>query len=265
MSNYTRIVKNMSDADYRAEIGISQSILKPMFSSPEHYIAQFDEQREVTKPMLIGTATHLACFQPSLFSKEVVVSKKFDLRKTQDKVDHAKFVEDNAGKIIINDEEFDSVSSMADKVRQHPIFIDVTSKGDAEVSVFSDVLPYEDVKLKGRMDWVNWEQRIILDLKTTNANLSNMYEVKNVILDNMYAIQNAMYVMLLEHNGHPDFRFIFIMVEKNPPHGVRCFEISVNSLKKSREKMLLAIAQIQHCVEHGMWMGYDTNSTIIDV
>jgi hypothetical protein len=255
----------MADADYRNEVGISQSMLKPMFVSPEHYKHQFTEQREVTKPMLIGTATHLACFQPSLFDKEVVVSKKFDLRKTQDKLDSAKFHEENAGKIIINDEEFDLIASMADKVREHPIFMDVTSKGDAEVSVFSDVLPYKDIKLKGRMDWVNWEKGIILDLKTTNANLSNMYEVKNVILDNLYAIQNAMYMLLLEHNGIENLRFIFIMVEKNPPHGVRCFEISVNSLKKAREKMLIAIAQIQYCVDHEIWAGYEIESTIIDV
>ena len=265
MSNYTKIVKGMADADYRNDVGISQSSLKPMFVSPEHYQHQFTVEREVTKPMLIGTATHLACFQPSLFDKEVAVSKKFDLRKTQDKLDSAQFQIDNAGKIVVNDDEFDLISSMADKVRQHPIFMDVTSKGDAEVSVFSDVLPYNDIKLKGRMDWVNWEQGIILDLKTTNANLSNMYEVKNVILDNLYAIQNAMYLLLLEHNGVENLRFIFVMVEKNPPHGVRCFEISANSLKKSREKLLLAIAQIQHCVDHEMWSGYETNSTIIDV
>lgn len=265
MSEYTRVIKNMPDADYRSEIGISQSMLKPMFTSAQHYQHQFQVEREVTKPMLIGTATHLACFQPSLFDKEVAVSQKFDLRKTQDKIDHAKFQEENAGKIIVNAEEFDLIMAMADNVRNHSIFLDVTNKGDAEVSVFSDILPYKDVKLKGRMDWVNWEQKVILDLKTTNANLSNMYEVKNVILDNMYAVQNAMYTMLLEHNNYADFRFIFIMVEKNPPHGVRCFEISVNSLKKAKEKMLLAIAQIQHCVDHDMWIGYEQNSTIIDV
>jgi hypothetical protein len=91
MTKYTRIVKGMADKDYRAEIGISQSMLKPMFTSPLHYQHQFNVEREVTKPMLIGTATHLACFQPKQFAEEVVVSKKFDLRKTQDKLDSAQF------------------------------------------------------------------------------------------------------------------------------------------------------------------------------
>lgn len=265
MSKYTRIVKGMADKDYRAEIGISQSMLKPMFTSPLHYQHQFNVEREVTKPMLIGTATHLACFQPKQFSEEVVVSKKFDLRKTQDKLDSAQFQLDNAGKIVVNDDEFDLITNMADSVRQHPIFLSTTRSGDAEVSAFSDVLPYNDIKLKGRMDWVNWDDKIVMDLKTTNANLSNMYEVKNVINDNFYHIQNAMYLMLLEHNEIQNFRFIFILVEKSAPHGVKCFEISENSLKKAKEKMMFAISNIQHCVDHDAWFGYCQDSIVIDV
>jgi hypothetical protein len=83
--------------------------------------------------------------------------------------------------------------------------------------------------------------------------------------DNKYNIQAAMYLMLLEHNDLAGFRFIFIFVEKDAPHGVRCFEISEESLKKSKERMILAIENIQHCVSFDNWFGYDTKTTVIDI
>lgn len=265
MSKITRIVKDMPDEAYRAEVGISQSSLKPMFVSPEHYKHQFSVEREVTPAMLLGTTTHLACFQPNLLDSFVAVSQKFDMRKTADKIASEEFQRNNAGKIIVNEKDFGLATSMAEKVRMHPMFLEMCSSGDAEVSVFSNELPYEDIVLKGRMDWVNWEKKVIVDLKTTNACLADMFSVKNVIYDNYYHMQAAMYLMLLEHNNLSGFRFVFVMVEKDAPHGVRCFEISEQSLKKARERLMLAIENIQHCISFDNWAGYDTKSTIIDI
>jgi hypothetical protein len=265
MSHITKIVKNMPDEAYRAEVGISQSMLKEMFISPEHYKHQFTVEREVTPAMTLGTVTHLACFQPQLLESLVAVSQKFDMRKTADKVASEEFNRVNAGKLIVNEKDYSLAMEMSEKVRSHPMFIDVCSSGDAEVSAFSDELPFQDIVLKGRMDWINWDKKIVMDLKTTNACLADMFSVKNVIYDNKYNIQAAMYLMLLEHNNLEGFRFIFIFVEKDAPHGVRCFEISEESLKKARERMMLAIENLQHCISFDNWFGYDTKSTIIDI
>jgi hypothetical protein len=265
MSKNTKIVKNMPDDAYRAEVGISQSMLKEMFVSPEHYKHQFTVEREPTPAMTLGSVTHLACFQPQQLASMVAVSQKFDMRKTADKIASEEFNRDNAGKLIVNEKEMALALEMSEKVRSHPTFIDVCSSGDAEVSAFSDVLPYSDIVLKGRMDWINWDKKIVMDLKTTNASLADMFSVKNVMYDNKYNIQAAMYLMLLEHNDLAGFRFIFIFVEKDAPHGVRCFEISEESLKKSKERMILAIENIQHCVSFDNWFGYDTKTTVIDI
>lgn len=265
MSNYTRIVKNMADADYRNEVGVSQSMLKPFFVSPAHYKHQFTVEREVTQAMIVGTATHLACFQPALYDSSVAVSQKFDKRKTEDKIAYAKFQEENAGKIILSQDENALCLDMAEQVRSHPMFYQFCTKGDAEVSVFSDVLPFENIRLKGRLDWVNWDAKCVFDLKTTNASLSEMYKVKNVFLDNMYHMQAAYYLTLLQHNGFDGFRFFFIMVEKEAPHGVRVFEVSEKSIKRQMELINLALAKLEHCVQHDAWVSYETDSTIIDI
>lgn len=265
MSNYTRIVKNMLDSDYRAEVGISQSMLKEFYTSPAHYKHQFTIEREVTKAMLIGTATHLACFQPKEFDANVVMSKKFDMRKTEDKIASAKFNEENAGKVILNNEEHELCLGMAEAVRSHSTFYQGCNKGDAEVAVFSDVLPFKDIKIKGKLDWVNWDEKCVFDLKTTNACLKNMYSVKNVIDDNMYHLQAAMYLTLLAHNGFEGFRFIFIFVEKEAPYGVRAFEISEKTLKRQMELLNINLANMQMCVDHDMWPSYEDNITTIDI
>lgn len=265
MSKYTRIVKNMADQDYRNEVGVSQSSLKPFFISPMHYKHELNAVREVTSAMLMGTATHIACFQPAEFDKMVVISQKFDRRKTEDKIASAKFNEENAGKIIIDQEQHGLCLDMAESVRSHPFFYEYCQHGDAEVSAFADMLPYENVRLKGRMDFVNWERKVVIDLKTTNLNLTEMYKVKNLFKDDMFYMQAAMYIYLLKKNGFSGFTFFFILVEKEPPHGVKVFQISDNYIIREIKNIELAVAQMEHCIQHDAWTSYDTNPVVLDI
>jgi hypothetical protein len=265
MNKYTKINFDMSDEAYRATAGISQSMLKPLFKSPAHYKQQFEEEKKTTDAMVLGTITHLATFQPKLFGEQVIIAPKFDRRKPADKEAEQRFLEENVGKYCVDQKDYDLALAISDSVKNTERHAELTSSGHAEVCVFSHELPYEDIYLKGKIDWINFDKKIILDLKTTSQSLDNEYVVKNIIKDLLYDVQQAMYEMLLDHNGLANFEFIFEFVESKAPHGVRFIKISPTGIKKAKDKLDVAIALLQHCTTHNMWTAYPEEIKVIDV
>ena len=172
---------------------------------------------------------------------------------------------ENVGKYCISQEDFDLALAISDAVKNTEKHNEITSTGNAEVCVFSNELPYQDIFLKGKIDWINWEKKVILDLKTTSKTLDNGYIVRSIIKENMYNIQQAMYEMLLDHNGFSGFEFIFEFVETKPPHGVRFFKISSESALKSKQELDLKIALLQQCMLHNAWTSYSEELNVIDI
>jgi hypothetical protein len=265
MNKYTQINKTMADAEYRAMLGISQSMLKPLFKSPAHYKQQFEEEKKTTDAMVLGTVTHLATFEPKLFGEQVVVAPKFDRRKSADKEAEAKFLEENVGSYCVQQNDYDTALAMSDAVKNTETFTELTKSGDAEVCVFSKELPYEDIYLKGKLDWVNWDKKVIVDLKTTSQSIDNDYVLKNLIRDNLYDIQQAYYIMLLDHNGFADFDFVFAFVESKPPHGVKFVKINKDGLAKANGRLATTLALLQHCITQNIWTAYQDEVKTIDV
>lgn len=255
----------MSDEDYRAMAGISQSMLKPLFKSPAHYKQQFEEEKKTTDAMVLGSITHLATFQPKLFAEQVIIAPKFDRRKPADKEAEQRFLEENVGKYCVDQKDYDLALAISDSVKNTETHAELTKSGNAEVCVFSHELPYEDIYLKGKMDWINFDKKIIVDLKTTSQSLDNDYVVKNIIRDLLYDVQQAMYQMLLDHNGLGNYEFIFEFVESKAPHGVRFVKISPAGIKKAKDQLDIGIALLQHCITHNMWTSYTEEIKVIDV
>jgi len=265
MNKYTKIDLDMSDEAYRAMAGISQSMLKPLFKSPAHYKQQFEEEKKTTDAMVLGTITHLATFQPKLFAEQVIVAPKFDRRKPADKEAEQRFLEENVGKYCVEQKDYDLALAMSDSVRNTENHNELTNSGNAEVCVFSHELPYEDIYLKGKMDWINFDKKIIVDLKSTSQSINDDYTIKNIIKDSFYDIQQVMYQMLLDHNGLANYEFVFEFVESKAPHGVRFVKISPPSVKKAKHNLDASIALLQHCITHNMWISYTEEIKVIDV
>lgn len=258
-------ISGLQDKSYRDLPAVSQTAVKHLINSPAHYKAYQEEPQEETDAMRLGTATHLAVFQPSLFNEQVVMSPKFDRRKTEDKIAAAKFQEANVGKILLTQDDYDRCLGMAEAVRGNPTFIELTKCGEPEYSVTAETA-IEGIKVKGRMDWIDFKNRTILDLKSIGE-LASFRNINKTIHKRGYDIQNAMYNQLLTALiADSDFRFVFIFCESNKPHGVRFVEINKSSLWfETMPRLSQAFASLKQAYDSGNYHNYSNKISVIDI
>lgn len=255
----------MPDKEYREVNAISQSALKHLAKSPAHLRAYLDTPSEETDAMRLGTATHLAVFQPSTFDSQVVMAPKFDRRTNEGKSGALKFETENAGKICLPQADYDRCISMAEQVRLHPTVMKIINSGEPEVSVFGKTLD-ETVNVKGRLDWVNYKEGIIADLKTT-TDVSDVYTVKKTISKFRYDLQACHYLELMK-SASPliQFQFLFIFVEKEAPYGVRIVEINPSDIAfKTTPVLQECLTTLSACQQSGQYPCYPATVNTIDL
>ena len=258
-------ISGLADKSYRDIPAVSQTAIKHLINSPAHYKAYQEEIKEETDAMRLGTATHIAVFQPSLFDSHVVMAPKFDRRKTEDKVAFAKFQEQNVGKILLSQDDYDRCLGMAEAVRGNPTFIKLTECGEPEYSITAETVA-EGIKVKGRLDWVDFKNRVIVDLKSIGETAS-FRAINKTIHKRGYDIQNAMYNQLLTALiADSDFRFVFAFCESNKPHGVRFVEINKSNLWfETMPRISSAFASLKQAYDSGVYENYSNKISVIDI
>lgn len=258
-------ISGLLDKTYRDLPAISQTSVKHLINSPAHYKAYKEEPQEETDAMRLGTATHLAVFQPSLFNEQVVMSPKFDRRKTEDKIAASKFQEANIGKILLTQDDYERCLGMAEAVRSNPTFIELTQQGEPEYSVTAETV-LEGIKVKGRIDWIDFKNRVMLDLKSIGE-LASFRAINKTIHKRGYDIQNAMYNQLLSALiADSDFKFVFIFVESNKPHGVRFVEINKSNLWfETMPRLANAFVALKQAQDTGNYHSYSNKINVIDI
>lgn len=226
--------------DYHSKIeALSRSDIVRILRSPLH----FKEYRKSTTEapfFRIGRALHgvvLEDVQPivNLHDGRTKVGKEFQAV--------------NPKAIPLGDAEL--VRDMAKRCRS---FFQGVRKGRAEVSFF---WKEGSICCKCRPDWV--EDGIVYDLKTTRRDVRNFcWDIRDYSLD----IQAAWYLRGVSQH-EPVYAFRFVVIEKEPPHGVMVYKIK--NLIKAREKIGKALGEYQHCVETEIWPGYDTEVQEVEV
>ena len=131
-------------------------------------------------------------------------------------------------------------AATAQRMAEHakPFFGD----GQAEISFFWE----EDGILCGcRPDWI--QDGIIYDLKTTGRTLDDFHwDARKYFYD----CQSVWYMRGVEQYM-PVSTFRFIVVEKNPPFGVRTFEFE--DLARGKEMVERGLNIYRQCTESGVW------------
>jgi hypothetical protein len=241
-------------AVYHAAPGVSKSQLDRMTQSPAHFRASIDGEREPATPaMEIGTLTHLAVFQPELFGDGIshwVRPEGMSFVTKEGKAWKAA----HSDKIILDGEG--NIRGMKAAIQNHPMAATILKSGLAEQSLFA-IDPETGVLKKGRLDWLTEDsdgRPVIVDLKTTD----DATEWTRKAAGFRYHVQNAYYVDLLENLGIHDAFFLFIVVEKSAPYGVRVVQFSPDSVETGRALYKRELSRYAECTATGTWPCYST-------
>lgn len=212
------IYYNLSNKDYHTSPGISKSGLDKVAKSP--YMYKFGPPSEQTKPMLIGTATHCAVFEPDLFLASYVAAPDVDGRTKAGKETIAAFTLENDGKVILKSEEFDQVNAIANAVRSHRRAASILSyKGCAETSIYA-IDPDTGELVKVRPDWMI--DNLVVDLKTTQE--ATVEAFSRSCWNYRYHVQSGMYLDVANTQCNDSLdTFVFIVVESSIPYQVAIY------------------------------------------
>src|SRR6267378_4439340 len=105
---------DISDADYRKFVAISNSGLNEMAKSPAHFQAWLRAPKEPTAAMRFGTIVHSAILEPKKFYASTVSCPE---------------------KQILKFDEFKKVEAMIEEVYSHPTASDLLKVGQSEQSM----------------------------------------------------------------------------------------------------------------------------------
>ena len=252
------------DADYRNATGLAQSSLKEFLVSPAHYLASTEVKKEPTKAMILGTAFHALMLQDDP-TKFFAVKEKMDGRTKEGRAYNEEFAIENAGKAIIDADEYATICAMKKSVLAHPLasrlHFALTHK---EVAVFGTSRPAGgEVRLKGMIDGYSATEGFALDYKS--AEDASPAGARKAIWDRRYDIQEVQYRWLLDANGKVCNEFYFILVEKIAPYAVGVYTLSKHSRDKTTQLWENSIHDFAICQSSGKYPAYSDSSVEVNL
>ena len=249
---------------YHRAPGISQSALKNFEQSPAHYAWRKDHALEPTPAMRFGTLAHTAILEPHLLDSLVIApdrprpsKKQINAKKpapeTVELIDFWKrWDAENSGKIAVSEEDRVKLFGVRDAVMNHPIARKALDTDIRECSVFVKFNLGGSVLRKLRIDAVRGNA--LVDVKT----IENALTFEAQAFDLRYYRQAAFYLDGW-NDAHPNDKkdaFVFIAVEKEPPHGVIVYEIDAEALGRGREEYINLLVKFIECEATNTWPNY---------
>lgn len=248
------VAYNQSDFTYRREEGVNQSSLKKILESPAHYQAALKQKMIATPAMEMGTALHcLTLDGEKAFEGQYI--KKPDGIKLNTK--EGKAWKEGVGRKKVltaggKDDPWGSVHGMDASLKRLAYF-SPNQKDYIKHNEVSIYWEWEGVPCKARLDRVDIDYGVVLDLKTTDSVEPEIFQKKVVGLG--YDFQAAFYAKAAEVAFGKPFRFIFVAVERKAPYTVDLFEVDDEMMEEATRKCEVALRTYAECDEHDIWPG----------
>jgi len=243
------IIRNMPNDEYHAHNSISKSGLDLVARSPAHY--RYQEKREPSRAMVIGSAIHAAILEPEVFaSKYMLLRDVKDRRASEYKQAVAVYGEE----FVLTGKESDYVAGMQESVRTSRSIMTLLEKdGDAELSVFTKD-PVTGVEVRCRFDWLT-KCGIPLDLKKTQDARPDAFG--RSVYNYRYHVQEAFYRDVWKwETGDSIDRMRFAAIEERMPHATMVYKLDDEALNEGRRLYREALNLYAKCLERDHWPAY---------
>lgn len=254
-SKDTHLEINFNESEYHALANhhiISSSQLKFLDqTSPRHfkdkYISQIIEP-DKSDDLDFGSLIHQAFLEGH--HDQFVMSPKFDLRKTADKIAKQEFIDNNPGKTLIDKKKWDDARYILDELSQYREKYNLDS-AMKEASFFWR----DDLNLRVRCDAYHPDTNTLFELKT--AKTANPKYFSSDFFNRGYDISAAMYCDGIERVlNKPVEQIIMIVVEKTRPFVSVEFQITEEIIDIGMRKYIRLKDDLHWCYENDAWPGY---------
>lgn len=255
----------MNEKDYNSAEGIRRSDLWLMNDSAEKFKWHMDNpEEEKTPALLFGSACHKWVLEQDGFADEYAVAPKVDRRTKDGREAWARFEEENAGKTIVTQDDFDTMKAMREVLCGNALASNLLfGNGETETPFFwTD--PDTDEKCKVKCDRIvqDGNRLIVVDYKTAGSARTD--DFNRSVLNFGYSLQAAMYTeaILSCRNLEKRPRFVFVVQEKKAPYSVNVIEVDYEVMQYGLTQYRELLNKYHACRELDMWEGYNAGNEI---
>jgi hypothetical protein len=252
-------VGKIGEADYDAIPALRSTALKEFIKSPAHYRYSLSEEARAENDkksyFIVGRLIHAALLEPEKVKDQFAVC---DVSSRNTKEYHkVRAIESERGRSVVLTSEFDMANKVVAAAQANPTVMELISKCAPEISA---VAKLGDVLCKCRMDGFIKEDGHVFDIKTTSEDATAFpYNVAKY----GYDVSASFYVDILLEAELDVKRFSFIVIEKNPPYGIRIYDMTEEFIVYGRAKYEGALAKYKECLKSGIYPSYDMNPVLL--
>lgn len=261
--NTTGVFQSLSNEDYHAAPGVSNSMLHYM-DPPARLPVYLRQEFEETAAMRMGTIIHAMILEPDVLPPAIAVKPEV---YTDDKGVEKKWTraarsckewEDSqkaSGRLLLSSSEWERTQGCVDAIRRHPSSW-LFDHGQAEVSVFTRSF---GPLTKYRPDFVPDGANIILDIKKVSEGMSEPNAFAKLAVDRGYHRQAESYRRgWNEETGECRTHVVFVVVEDVAPYLVSFVTLGPKTMQAGWDDYLARLRLYEECLNTGLWPGRST-------
>lgn len=210
-------------------------------------------ERDCSATFDLGTIAHAIILEGSEKSICVIDADDWRTKAAKEKRDDARC----AGLTPILAHQIAEVRTMAkaahDFITESEL-AGILQDGKPEQTLIAE---YEGIWLRGRLDWITNDRKIILDYKTVGKSALPESFLRSSVFSYGYDIQAAMYLHLNAlTGGDENAKFVWLVQETEAPYACSLMGASPSLIESGRRKLDSIIPKWRAGVETGIWHGY---------
>ena len=210
------------DSDYYGQFGqqfLSNSNIGTLLKNPRN----FKKQVEKTIPMVIGGYFHTLVLEPNKVESYKIIDATTRSTKA--------YKELSDGELCLLQHEADKIEKMRDCLLANDTVRNLI-QGDSIEYEKPGISELHGEWWKGKADIINHDEKLIIDLKTTNDIEKFRWSANKYNYDSQAYIYQELF----------GYEFLFIAIDKNT-NQIGLYDCSSKFLEKGREKVIEAVAQ----------------------
>lgn len=247
------IIHGMPDAEYHTRHELSSTGARLLLQSPAKFKYRQDHQQPGKRDYDIGHAAHAKILGVGSGTIGYPSDHLTPSGNVSTKAATVAWAEEQRalGLVPVSPWDVAKVNAMAESVLAHRAARELLeAEGARELSVFTNI---DGVPTRARLDALTGATGI--DLKTTRKN-ADADSFGREAADLSYHVQQAWYWQALASEGVELERFLFIVVEKEPPYLVGVNELDALFRDMGNTAAEEARRRYLHGIETGEWPGY---------